>query len=114
MDLRPNKKTKGSTLVEGTIVALVLSTLIGGVLLVLYLSFTRVWVKGALYDGLICVQEERPQSECRRIVQNRLSYLPWGTTSGLKLADSGDGSVWIEIQERLRLNVEQFLPEKLK
>ena len=107
-----NKTTKGFALIEGIVVAIGLVLLITALFMVLYLSFTKIWVKSALYDGLICVQEDRAVQECRRRVRDRLSYLPWGRI--LKIDLQEDGRAEIKIRENLTFTVQQSLPEGLK
>ncbi|MEQ1878405.1 MAG: hypothetical protein ABL958_17310 [Bdellovibrionia bacterium] len=109
-----NKKNSGQAMVESAAAVFLAIVLVAGLLLVLYLSFTKIWVKSALYDGLICVQENRAERECRRAVESRLSFLPWGAMRDLSLDKSGRGHAEILIRDNLRLNVAQDLPETVK
>lgn len=113
MGQRPNRTTEGSVAVEATAVVAMLILLTGGTFLVLYLSFTRIWAKSALYDGLICVQENRPQLECRQIVRKRLSYLPFGTNQSLLLSDAGEGRVTLRVHN-FNVEIQQLLPDTLR
>ena len=101
-------------MIEGAFAAFLLVLLISGLFLVLYLSFSKVWVKTALYDGLVCLKEDRSETECRRLVENRLSFLPWGSLQNLRLNKDGRATAEIAVRDRLEMEISQELPEALR
>lgn len=114
MALRRKTTNSGSAAVENAAVLALLVLLITGLFLVLYLSFARVWVKSALYDGLICVEEGERPAVCQREVRKRLSYLPWSRVQGLELKSGQPAEVTLHLREQMKMTVQQALPEELK
>jgi hypothetical protein len=117
---RPVKKTNlrrknsGMATTEAAFVIPLVVLAVAGVLAIMYLSFTAVYTKVALYDGLICRLERRSEPECRQLVIKRLEFLPWGKVVKLQLNPRARAKVTLNFSDQHSFNVHQSLPRELR
>lgn len=92
--MKGNKKTinstifrnKGQGLVEALILCLTFTTLIYVLFLMFYLFTNILWMEHQLYQGLLCVAEQRNKEHCRRSTLNKIQKLnPLGGIQSLKI-----------------------------
>ncbi len=118
--LSRHKCVRGSTLIEVAASLGFVVLAISSILAVLYFSFTKVWAKNALYAGLICEAQKKPNEKCQKLVRKRMSFLPFGTIKNLELSPTGHGQMTFQVKSILRsvdskldFHFRQKLPEGL-
>jgi hypothetical protein len=110
---RATKSIRGSTLIESAISSAFVTVTVTTSSFILYFAFTKVFSKSAIYDGLICIAEEKRTSVCEDLVRKRISYLPIGSVQKISLRPNGKGELTFVIDPNFKLHVTQEIPGDL-
>jgi len=106
---------RGSALLEGLPVVMVLLVFVSGLMLLTYLLFVRVWMQYQGEQALYCLAEGRSRFHCQSRLKSDLDrFLPWGEstahTSGSKTR------WWVEIKwnyKHIRFQLQRELTPEL-
>lgn len=78
---------RGFAVIESLLALKYIGALVGFLLFVIALMFSRAWIHFSLYEGLICRFEEKPLYECERLCRNRIkTMLPFARVEALTLS----------------------------
>jgi hypothetical protein len=67
---------RGATLIEGCVCLVLLATTLTLLFQITRASVANLWLDHVLYQTLICLAEQRPETDCRRQAYNQAKLLP--------------------------------------